>query len=131
MKIFEKLLNIIASKISVKGVTTRSFSKPEFRSLVMKLHENYSFENSESINQFTLRVNGSFFSKILIQKVDNTKELYESTQSRFTFKHHANGIVEIDSFEHMLGSKNERREYQSILETRLFTILNVLDTIEL
>jgi hypothetical protein len=131
MNWLENILNKITPKVSSEATTKRTFTSEQFRSLVMKFHKEYSYDNSENINEFTLNTNGQFFTNIFIGKEYEHNDLYGKTKSKIHFIHLSDQRIKLNTFEYIMGSKQERVLFKKTLNERLGIALKHLNEIEL
>jgi len=131
----EDFLDKITPKVEVTGNSKRKFNPDEFHDLMNQLISDYDFtlrsRNDETLI-YILNVSGRMMGELSQAKVlfgkEPTPEMYSSSKSRFECRLMENGIIEINSFEHLAGfNKKVREAFREVLSRRLENLLEWID----
>lgn len=125
---FEIRMDSFTPKIEVTRELGKKYTREEFRALMDHLLSERGLKlKSDAEGVYILTVNGWRFGDrqetMDIYPNDAIAEMFMDSKSRFEFRRLEDGTVQVSSFEHIPGSKQQAGDYKLVLALRMKQLL--------
>ena len=128
---FEARMDSFTPKVEVTRELEKKYTEEEFRALVDQLSSERGLKlKSDSVNAVIFTVNGWKFGdrQDTLDIFDNeaVAEMFMDSKSRFEVRRMDGGAVQISSFEHVPGPKQQAADYKLVLALRMKQLMSII-----